>query len=47
MVEVAFNIMATTFYICAGLITAAFTTLLIACMAYGSLKATKDYAEKK
>jgi hypothetical protein len=47
MVEVAYNIAVTVIYMCVSVIVAAFTTVVVACFAYGTLRAIKDNAKDK
>jgi hypothetical protein len=47
MVEVAYNIAVTVIYMCVSIIVAAFTTVVVACFAYGTLRSNKDNAKEK
>jgi hypothetical protein len=46
MVEISYNIAVTMLYICSSILIAAFTTLIVTSMAYGTIKAAKDYSDK-
>jgi len=46
MIDASYNIAMSVFYICASILTAAFTTLVVASMAYGTIKAAKDFSDK-